>query len=54
MKMDNQILIDILREMENYRLGIENGRFSAGHPGHTIRVCQAYVAERAGFTCRAD
>lgn len=44
----------ILKKLEEYRCKIESGERTGGTNDHSIRMCQAIVAEYTQFKTRAE
>lgn len=53
-KLIKSIILDILEDLERYRIDLEEGKYTEGCTGHTVRICEATVAEHGGFFSRAD
>lgn len=47
-------ILELLARLENYRQKMESGELTPGTHDHTIRMCQAHVAELSDFRDRAD
>lgn len=48
------MVLKILKDMEDYRRLVSTGNMTAGTPDHTIRFCQAIVAEQGGYKDRVS
>jgi hypothetical protein len=47
-------MLKLLAILENYRQKLEAGIYTPGGVGHSVRICQAHVAEHAGYKSRVD
>ena len=45
-------MIELLARLEGYRQKLKVGIYQPGTNNHSIRMCQAHVAEAAGYTNR--
>lgn len=46
-------ILSILKDLEAYRQKLESGELTPGNNDHTLRMCQAIVAEYGPFESRA-